>query len=116
VGNVHDAGAAIDFVEGDIQKFDFDGAEVGVVRLRGAFYAFDGRCPHRGLSMRFGYVTDLYELVCPAHFAIFDLRSGLALDGPWDIEDIAVYNVRVEGGRVLVSVKSCGDVVEEETL
>ena len=103
VATLHDVGATADFVEGDIRKFQLDGEEVAVVKLLDGFYAFDGRCPHRGFSMTFGYVTDLKELVCPAHTAIFELPTGLALYGPYDISDIAVFEVRVEGGRVLIA-------------
>ena len=97
-------GAAGDFVEGVIQSVAALDGEVAVVRWKDRFFAFGNRCTHMGMAMRWGYVTDADEVVCPVHTAVYDLATGLALDVPRYPfgGDLPVYAVQVEAGEVYV--------------
>jgi nitrite reductase (NADH) small subunit len=62
----------------------------------GSFAAVDGACPHAGGPLGDGIVADSC-VTCPLHNRRFDLRSGLALNGP---ERVDVHEVAVRGGEL----------------
>ena len=91
------------------------GRQVGVVldRIGGRLVGIRNRCPHQGGPLCLGTVTDRavgtpgrYDvdgravLRCPWHGWEFDLETGVCRDDP--ALRVAVYEVRVEDGRVLV--------------
>ena len=76
------------------------GRRIGLVNLGGTVYAFDDTCTHAHASLCAGPMSGC-EIVCPLHGATFDVRSG-EVTGPPAAEDLATYEVRIEGGEVLV--------------
>jgi len=48
---------------------------LAVVRLDGSYYAFDGKCPHRGGQLAEGTLAGEL-LVCPLHHFKFSLKTG----------------------------------------
>lgn len=91
------------------------GREIGVVRdpASGALHAVRNRCPHSGAPLCLGSVVERaagepgrYDssgrpvLRCPWHGWEYDLDTGRCADD--ERMRVAVYPVRVEGGRVLV--------------
>ena len=85
-----------------IKAVQVDGADVAVVNWRERFFAFANVCTHLGTPLTMGYVTSSNEVVCQLHYAVFDMETGEALDGP-TMEKIDVYGVHVEGEDVLVA-------------
>lgn len=75
---------------------------ISLYRINGEIYATANICSHEEALLSEGYVDD-DEIVCPIHQARFHIPTGKVLCAP-ATEDIAVYPVRVEGGRVLVGV------------
>ena len=71
-----------------------------LVNLEGTYFAVDELCPHSGAALSEG---DLYGGIveCPLHGSMFNLKTGEALMPPAE-EDLAVYQVRVEGRDILV--------------
>lgn len=100
-------GKATDFKDGLVRTFDVGGESVAVVRHEGRFYAFAGRCSHSGYSFDWTRVRPGDMIVCSSHFSFFELATGKALDGP-ATEDLAVYEVRMEGEDVIVSTGKDG--------
>ena len=96
--------AVSDFREGYVRCFDVDGVDVGVVSHQGRFYAFAGHCTHARYSFDWTRVRPDDLIVCSSHYSWFELATGKALEGP-ATEDLAVYNVRVEGEDVLVDLQ-----------
>ena len=92
-----------DFSEGLVRVFQVNGVHVGVVHHEGQFYAFSGRCPHAGYLLNYTRIRPGDRILCSSHFAWFDLKTGRVLDGPTD-QDLELYEVRVEGEDVLVSI------------
>ncbi|GIP37144.1 hypothetical protein J31TS4_04240 [Paenibacillus sp. J31TS4] len=77
----------------------------------GGFAAVDNRCPHLGFPLHLGSVCEGI-LTCHWHHARFDVASGGTLD-PW-ADDVPAYDVKVEGGDVLVrSVPRGSGTVEQ---
>jgi nitrite reductase/ring-hydroxylating ferredoxin subunit len=69
-------------------------------------YAIEDRCPHLGFPLHQGTVESGL-VTCHWHHARFDLVSGCTLD-PW-ADDATAFDVRVEGGGVLVRPRPAGD-------
>jgi nitrite reductase (NADH) small subunit len=57
-----------------------DGVEYFVVSLRDELYLVPNLCPHRGGPLKFGYLNDRDELVCPMHGNAFPIET--LLNGP----------------------------------
>ena len=55
-----------------------DALTVAVCRVEDRFYAFDGKCPHRGAPLAEGVVQGNL-LICPLHHFRFELSGGRCL-------------------------------------
>ena len=75
-----------------------------LVNHKGNYYAVDELCPHSGAALSEG---DLYgEVVeCPLHGSMFRVKTGEVLTPP-ALEDLTVYQVRVEGSDILIGPPS----------
>jgi 3-phenylpropionate/trans-cinnamate dioxygenase ferredoxin component len=98
-----DVGKVADFPPGKAAVVDVAGVEVALVNVEGTFYAVNNECPHAGGPLGEGDVANDYELECPLHGSLFDVRTGDVLVGPAD-EPVQTYETRVEDDRVQVSV------------
>lgn len=67
----------------------------------GQVHALDGICPHAYALMSDGF-KDGWEIECPLHAAVFDIRTGALKVGPVGCGDLATYEVKVEGADVFV--------------
>jgi nitrite reductase (NADH) small subunit len=74
--------------------------EIAVFNVDGAYYAVDNTCPHRGGPLGEGEL-DGCAVTCPWHAWTFDLKTG---DSLTDDLKVACYDVKVDGGAVLVAV------------
>ena len=71
-----------------------------LVNVDGTFYALQDACGHQRAPLSRGRVAG-HVMECPLHFARFDIRTGQLLHGPV-AENVAVYEVRVDGDLVYV--------------
>ena len=62
-----------------------------------AVHAIEDVCPHGLTSLLNGDIVP-GEIVCPAHGAVFDLKTGRCVDGYTD--DTQAYEVLIRDGRV----------------
>ncbi len=67
--------------EGELVAVEVEGTAVAVAVLDGQVHAFDDTCPHAGCSLAEGELED-DSVVCPRHFARFNLTTGRAVEGP----------------------------------
>ncbi|MDP2274745.1 MAG: NAD(P)H-dependent oxidoreductase [Archangium sp.] len=70
----------------------------------GAFGAISGACNHAGGPLGEGSLEGDY-VVCPWHYWKFHATTGLGEPG-YEADRVPAYAVKVEGGRVLVDLKS----------
>ena len=82
---------------GDIALFRTSADEV---------FALDDRCPHKGGALSQGLIHGK-RVACPLHNWQIDLESGEAL-AP-DVGCTHKYPVKVDGGRVLLALKTLED-------
>lgn len=102
----HKAGALSELGEDRPLTARIGGRDVCVFLSGDALYAVDDECPHSFAPLSSGAV-DGETVTCPLHQAVFDLRTGKCLEGalggdPEEIDDLKTYEVRVDGGDVLV--------------
>jgi naphthalene 1,2-dioxygenase ferredoxin component len=78
------------------------GLDIAIFRTGGAVYALDNLCTHGQARLCDGFVEG-HEIECPLHQGRFDLRSGAPTCAP-ATESVNTYPVRIEGGRVFLSL------------
>jgi nitrite reductase (NADH) small subunit len=76
--------------------------EIAIFNLGGKFVATDNACPHRGGPLADGIVSGT-TVVCPLHAYKVCLESG-NVTKPDVCVKVDKYEVRVEGGVVMVDV------------
>lgn len=95
-----DVAAATGFPPGSRRCVEADGVEIVVFNIDGHFHAIEDLCSHAAYPLSDG-VLEGCELSCALHGARFSVITGAALSPP-AYEPVAVFPVRVEGGRVQV--------------
>ncbi len=77
------------------------GRPIAVFNVEGKLYAIDNTCKHAGGPLGEGEL-DGGVVTCPLHGWQYDVRSGASTSPPGFKQQ--QYNVKVEGGSVLVEV------------
>lgn len=75
-----------------------------VFNIKGEYYAIGDVCSHDEGPLGDGDV-EAFGITCPRHGALFDLRTGKALQLP-AVVDIPVYPVRERSGQIEVGIPS----------
>ena len=86
--------------DGENIVIDVDGTDIAVFKIEGGFYAIEDVCSHDGAEIASGEL-DGYEIICPRHGARFCVKTG-AVKSPPAYENIEVFPVRIENGKVHV--------------
>lgn len=76
------------------------GRSVALFHTDSGWFALDDTCPHQGMPLSEGWL-DGETVTCAWHAWNFDLRTGAMALGA--VEGVAAYDVRVDGGDVLVA-------------
>ncbi len=96
------AAAVADFTGRDVVGVECRGQRIAVYRIGESFFATSDTCPHQGASLSRGCIVDgLIE--CPAHFALFDIRTGTAEGGPTS-RPIKTFATKVELDGIYVDL------------
>ncbi len=74
------------------------GKAIALFNVDGTFHALHGTCPHRGGPLGEGELEGTL-VTCPWHAWQFDVTTGKNCN---DDDDVARYDVKVDGGSVLV--------------
>jgi nitrite reductase (NADH) small subunit len=92
--------AVSEVAPGTAKLMAVDGKEIALFNVDGTFYALDNECPHRGGPLGEGDLEGCI-VTCPWHAWQYDVRTGESIT---DDLKVARYDVKVEGGDVLVAV------------
>lgn len=91
-----------DIAQGTAHKVVVDGVSIALVRIGDDVYAIGDICSHAEVSLSGGEVwCEERQLECPKHGSTFDLLTGEPDTLP-ATQPVPVFEVRVEGGQVLV--------------
>src|SRR5918911_5106233 len=104
--------------EGDrrLIRVEPDGKPIVFCRVDGKIYAMDAVCSHEGGPLEEGTLEG-YELKCPWHYAIFDVRNAKVSEQTVWATDLESYPVKVNEatGDILVSLQTSSQVAGEES-
>nr|WP_256478491.1 Rieske (2Fe-2S) protein [Notoacmeibacter sp. MSK16QG-6] len=62
----------------DLPPIIRDGVEYFLLGHKGDLFLVPNRCPHRGGSLKFGYINARDEIVCPMHHNAFSVSRLIA--------------------------------------
>ena len=91
-----------DLGEGEVLGATIGDKQVAVYLIGGALLATDNICTHAYACLSDGYLEDGI-IECPLHAGRFEVKTGKALGAPVT-ENIAVYQVKLEGDDILVKL------------
>ena len=96
-------GALSDFPDGRGKPVVVAGRRIAIFRLGEEVYALHNSCPHNRVPLSAGIVTD-HALMCRAHGARFDLKTGAVLRGPAR-KPVRAYPVYRTGDTLEIEVR-----------
>jgi glycine betaine catabolism B len=93
-----------DFKEGGLLRVDVEGKPIVLAKIQGNVYAMDAVCSHEGGPLEDGSLEG-YELKCPWHYALFDVRNAKVSEQTVWATDLQSYSVKVDesSGGIMVS-------------
>src|SRR5215203_2169734 len=98
-----------DLREGGLLKVEPQGKPIVLSMVDGKVYAMDAVCSHEGGPLEDGTLEG-YNLTCPWHYAIFDVRNAKVSDQTVWATDLNSYQVEVdeESGDIYVNLEVSG--------
>lgn len=74
--------------------------------MKGKYYAVSDICTHESESLSDGLLIGS-QVICPAHYAVFDVVDGKVLRHPEGatIEPVKTFKVRIENDQVSVQLE-----------
>ncbi len=88
-----------DIPPGEVRRIDDTPAgPIAVVNVAGRLHATSDLCPHARAPLSEGFVEG-HWLICPTHFAEFDLRTGEVRNGPKGCRPLAIHRMVRKDGR-----------------
>ena len=97
-----DAAALDDVPAEDVVGVEVQGRDIALYSVEGEVFATDNICTHGHARLCEGFLEG-HEIECPLHQGKFDVRNGQPTCAPVT-EAIRAYPVKIEGGRVFLSL------------
>jgi len=94
-----------DLKEGGLLKIEPNGKSIVLAMVNGNVYAMDSICSHEGGPLEEGTLEG-YNLTCPWHYAVFDIRNATVSDATVWATELTSYPVRIEEttGDILIDL------------
>ena len=94
-----------DIKEGSLLGVEIEGNNIVLAMINGQVFAMDAICSHQGAPLEEGTLEG-YNLTCPWHYAVFDVRNGKVSDRTVWAKNQTSYPVNVDQstGDILVNV------------
>lgn len=90
----------VELASGQRKLIDFEEVTVAIFNINGEIYCIEDVCTHDGGPVAEGKL-DGYEIECPRHGALFDVRDGSVLSMP-AVVPVPTYEVRIEGEDIFI--------------
>jgi nitrite reductase/ring-hydroxylating ferredoxin subunit len=96
-----------DIKEGGLLGVELEGNKVALAMIGGQVFAIDAVCSHKGAPLEEGKLEG-FDLTCPWHYAVFDVRNGKVSDRTVWAKNQTSYPVNVDEGTgdILVNVSA----------
>jgi nitrite reductase/ring-hydroxylating ferredoxin subunit len=96
-----------DIKEGSLLGVELEGNKIVLAMLNGQVFAMDAVCSHQGGPLEEGNLEG-YNLTCPWHYAVFDVRNGKVSDRTvWAKNQISYpVNVNESTGDILINIRA----------
>jgi nitrite reductase/ring-hydroxylating ferredoxin subunit len=93
-----------DLQEGGLLRVQVKDKELVLSMVQGKIYAMDNVCTHQGGPLNEGELKG-YNLKCPWHYAVFDVRNGKVSDRTVWATNLNSYSVKVDdrNGDILLN-------------
>ncbi len=91
-----------DIKEGGLVGVELEGNKIVLAMINGQVFAIDAVCSHKGAPLEEGKLEG-YNLTCPWHYAVFDVRNGKVSDRTVWAKNQTSYPVNVD--------ESTGDIL-----
>ena len=95
---------ASEIAPGQAKCVDVGKLPIALFNIDGTLYAIDDTCTHSGGPLSEGDL-DGTEVTCPWHGAVFDLKTGEALNPPAR-KGVSCYKVQVNNGEIQINMPS----------
>src|SRR5688572_15220144 len=82
-----------DFQENSLTKVDVKGKSIVLAMVNGQIHAINSVCSHQGGALEEGTLEG-YNITCPLHYAVFDIRNGKVSDSTVWATDLESYEVK----------------------
>jgi nitrite reductase/ring-hydroxylating ferredoxin subunit len=94
-----------DIKEGGLLGVELQGNNIVLAMINGQVFAMDAICSHQGAPLEEGNLEG-YNLTCPWHYAVFDVRNGKVSDRTVWAKNQTSYPVNVDEstGDILVNI------------
>jgi naphthalene 1,2-dioxygenase system ferredoxin subunit len=92
-----------DIPSGEPLQVEAEGQKMALVRVDGDVYCVQDICTHEHAYLSEGFCEG-YEIECPLHGSIFDVRTGEVKSLP-ATEDLKTYPVKIEDGQIQIEVE-----------
>jgi nitrite reductase/ring-hydroxylating ferredoxin subunit len=94
-----------DIKEGGLLGVELEGNKIVLAMMNGQVFAIGAICSHKGAPLEEGNLEG-YNLTCPWHYAVFDVRNGKVSDRTVWAKNQTSYPVNVDEstGDILINV------------
>jgi nitrite reductase/ring-hydroxylating ferredoxin subunit len=94
-----------DIKEGSLLGVELEGNNIVLAMINGQVFAMDAVCSHQGAPLEEGTLEG-FNLTCPWHYAVFDVRNGKVSDRTVWAKNQTSYPVNVDEstGDILINV------------
>jgi nitrite reductase/ring-hydroxylating ferredoxin subunit len=92
---------------GGLLGVELEGNNIVLAMINGQVFAMDAVCSHQGAPLEEGTLEG-FNLTCPWHYAVFDVRNGKVSDRTVWAKNQTSYPVKVDQstGDILVNVRA----------
>jgi nitrite reductase/ring-hydroxylating ferredoxin subunit len=96
-----------DIKEGGLLGVELEGNKIALAMINGQVFAIDAVCSHQDGPLEEGNL-DGYNLTCPWHYAVFDVRNGKVSDRTVWAKNQTSYPVNIDEstGDILINVRA----------
>lgn len=96
-----------DIKEGGLLGVELEGNNIVLAMVNGQVFAMDAICSHQGAPLEEGNLEG-YNLTCPWHYAVFDVRNGKVSDRTVWAKNQTSYPVNIDQstGDILINVRA----------